>query len=355
MVTAIWFFYFRKRSQRQNQRKSWRESLHSFTSTFSRSRNVRADIHGMGEMEAGNGVGRNTSIRSVMTLPAYSAVPRDNEGVLGREGERAGMDTVVEYPETNEEEETRREEEMSGLYQIRVVRQVEAEARASRRERRREALARGDTTALQAIRQESRRARRERDVSGSTALINEHEGTPRERRVSSVSYANLGVARHDGSRLRANSQDSQLPLLDAAGTMDLSGPIQPWVSRESLARRTDSLTNLSMQSYESEDDATWTEAEMTLRPERTRPGTRPRVDSASSSISQQPSSLTVDTENQEAKPLDHDAAPPPYKSPVDNAATAPSGPRPSSPTADTTESPYLPSIERLPSIRVTLD
>ena len=42
------------------------------------------------------GVDRNTSVRSVMTLPAYSQAPKETEQVIGREGEREGMDTVVE-------------------------------------------------------------------------------------------------------------------------------------------------------------------------------------------------------------------------------------------------------------------
>ena len=58
-----------------------------------------------------NGVDRNTSIRSVMTLPAYSSAARENERVLGREGERAGMDNVIELPETQDEEEMQRDEE----------------------------------------------------------------------------------------------------------------------------------------------------------------------------------------------------------------------------------------------------
>src|SRR5437762_7384266 len=43
---------------------------------------------------AAAGVDRNTSVRRVMTLPVYSQSPKETEQVIGREGERAGMDTV---------------------------------------------------------------------------------------------------------------------------------------------------------------------------------------------------------------------------------------------------------------------
>src|SRR5271155_1825429 len=74
---------------------------------------------------AAAGIDRNTSVRSVMTLPAYSQSPKESEQVIGREGERAGMDTVVEFPEDPAEEEARREEEMESLYQIRQARRQE--------------------------------------------------------------------------------------------------------------------------------------------------------------------------------------------------------------------------------------
>jgi hypothetical protein len=88
------------------------------------------------------GVDRNTSVRSVMTLPPYSYAPRDHERVLAREGERGGMDNVVELPENGDDEERQREEEMESLYQIRLARRVEATDREARRQARREARAR---------------------------------------------------------------------------------------------------------------------------------------------------------------------------------------------------------------------
>lgn len=165
------------------------------------------------------GVDRNTSVRSVMTLPAYSPAARDNERILGREGERAGMDNVVELPETADEEERLREEEMESLYQIRLARRIETADREARRQARREARERGDVQALADIR---RRAEEAADLSVSQMLIAEHQANTqsRDRRVSSVAYGDLGVARHDGTRLRANSSESDnRPLLDSAASI----------------------------------------------------------------------------------------------------------------------------------------
>ena len=66
-------------------------------------------------------VDRNTSVRSVMTLPAYRPKATEQELVLGREGERDGIDIVVEL-QTAEDEEALRDEEMEALYQIRAAR-----------------------------------------------------------------------------------------------------------------------------------------------------------------------------------------------------------------------------------------
>ena len=177
---------------------------------------------------------RHASIRSIMTLPPYSADARDTEQILGREGEREGMDTVVEFPETQEEEETRREDEMESLYRIRVRRREERAAREERRRLRREARARNDREALEALRRESRRARSPGNAEGSreelsaAALLEEHRTRDRGRRFASVDYGSLGVARHDGSRVRANSNESDRPLLDSAASMaGLRNPSQP--------------------------------------------------------------------------------------------------------------------------------
>ncbi|RMZ78117.1 hypothetical protein DV738_g3972, partial [Chaetothyriales sp. CBS 135597] len=177
------------------------------------------------------GVDRNTSVRSVMTLPAYHQSPKEGEQVLGREGERAGMDTVVEFPETQEEEEARREEQMDSLYQIRLARRREIAEREERRRERREARSRGDFARLEELRQESR-ARAAGSAATSTenlnagltastaTLIAEHQSRGRDRRVSAVAYADVGHVRHDGTRLRANSNDSERgALLGGAAPM----------------------------------------------------------------------------------------------------------------------------------------
>lgn len=173
-------------------------------------------------------IDRNTSIRSVMTLPAYSPNPKPSEQVIGREGERAGMDVVVEFPETADEEEARRDNEMESLYQIRLARRREIAEREERRERRRQARERGDWVLLEQLRAE----RRDRNGSQGTltgnegetvtasSLLAEHRARGRDRRVSSVSYADVGHVRHDGSRVRASSQGSDShPLLETAASM----------------------------------------------------------------------------------------------------------------------------------------
>lgn len=180
-------------------------------------------------------VGRNVSVRSVMTLPAYSPVPKASEQIIGREGERGDMDVVIEFPETAEDEEMRREEEMESLYQIRQARRREIEEREERRRQRREARERGDLARLQQLRQESNRARAESQLTNDSStnlsaatLLAEHQSRGRDRRISSVSYADVGHVRHDGTRLRSSSQESDSrPLLDTAAAMgqDGSGPL----------------------------------------------------------------------------------------------------------------------------------
>lgn len=183
------------------------------------------------ELESGTGgaagVDRNTSVRSVMTLPSYTRTPKDTEQVIGREGERGGMDTVVEFPENVDDEENRREEQMESLYQIRLARRREIAEREERRRERREARERGDTARLEELRRESRQRAGESTTSlnggisvSAATLIAEHQSRGRERRVSSVAYASLGEVRHDGTRLRANSNDSERGgLLSGAAPM----------------------------------------------------------------------------------------------------------------------------------------
>jgi hypothetical protein len=160
-----------------------------------------------------------------MTLPAYSQAPKESEQVIGREGERAGMDTVVEFPETMGEEEARREDEMESLYQIRLARRREVAERERRRQERREARDRGDWDRLEELRQQSRLRADSANTGPSNdvtaaALLAEHQSRGRDRRISSVSYADVGHVRHDGSRVRANSEESERGgLLDGAAPM----------------------------------------------------------------------------------------------------------------------------------------
>lgn len=167
------------------------------------------------------GVDRNTSVRSVMTLPAYRPAPGESEQVLGREGERGGIDVVIEYPETVDEiEEQRREEEMEALYQVRLARRTEVAEREELRRLRREARARNDSVALEEIRARSRAASNARGNRTLEELRAEHARIrDRQRAASSVNYADLGVARHDGTRIRANSEESERPLLGDAASM----------------------------------------------------------------------------------------------------------------------------------------
>lgn len=166
-------------------------------------------------------IDRNTSVRSIATLPEYAFHPKSTEQVLGRAGERDGIDTVVKFPDIAEQaEEERRQDEMEALYQVRLARRNEIAAREERRRLRREARDRGDLEALAQLRT---RGRAESN-SNLDALRAEHSRLrERERAVSQVSYDGLGVAHLDGSRLRANSEESERPLLGDAGDMGAGG------------------------------------------------------------------------------------------------------------------------------------
>ena len=334
--------------------------------------------------EAGATVDRNTSVRSVMTLPAYSRSLRENERIIAREGERDGIDVVLEQPETIDEEEERREDEMEGLYQIRVQRREEVAGREDRRRRRREAAARGDYMELQQIRIESRLAAEQREVSGAVAMIAEHQGRSRERRVSSVSYAELGVARHDGSRLRANSGESDRQgLLDSAASMNDGASIRPWSTRSSLGayRRRDR----SASSVMSASDVSDTELDVPVVPPFGRAGSDYAVATlnqghsrnasythtpvgarsrASSNVAQlRPSIDTGSADVGESRlptiePPSYDGTAfeeaPPYTSPVRERDEPLPPPRFSmhQRTYSQSGAPMLPPINRLPSIRI---
>ncbi|KAH7402661.1 hypothetical protein BKA66DRAFT_404678 [Pyrenochaeta sp. MPI-SDFR-AT-0127] len=300
-----------------------------------------------GNQNSTAGVDRNTSVRSVMTLPAYSPAARDNERILGREGERAGMDNVVELPETVDEEERQREEEMESLYQIRLARRVEAADREARRQARREARARGDVQALADIR---RRAEEAADLSVSQMLIAEHQSNAqsRDRRVSSVAYGDLGVARHDGTRLRANSSESDnRPLLDSAAsisgqsnrsrahtnnTLDIDELRSPHLRGLSVTSFSHSIDSRASSEFDfpeasrsnSQSNGNSDDFEVvSLNPERSYSGSRVPTP-------------TIDIPREQAPAYED---PPNYESPV------------------TTGAPQLPNLdlERLPSIQITTE
>jgi hypothetical protein len=285
------------------------------------------------------GVDRHTSVRSVMTLPPYAPAAREDERVLGREGERAGMDNVVELPETVDDEEGRREEEMESLYQIRLARRAEAAEREARRQARREARARGDVQALADIR---RRAEEAADLSVSQMLIAEHQShaRTRDRRVSSVAYGALGVARHDGTRLRANSTESDnRPLLDSAAS--ISG--QSNHSRAHSGNTLDPDTHrrgLSVTSFGSHlsDDYDFADASRTSTQSR-----------------QSPNGMSDDFEIVSLNPANghsgSGAASPNLDIPSEQAPAYEDPPNYESPIQ--TRAPQLPNLERLPSIHVT--
>lgn len=164
--------------------------------------------NGQGQSAAEGGVDRTTSVRSVMTLPVYRPKATENELVLGREGERDGIDVVVEMP-TAELEEALRDEEMEALYQIRAARRRQIAEREERRRLRREAREANDVVALRELRERARDSANQ-NAAEIEELRQSHDRIreTRQRAVSSVSYADVGIARADGTRIRASSTDS---------------------------------------------------------------------------------------------------------------------------------------------------
>lgn len=305
------------------------------------------EMSGANDAEGQAGVDRNTSVRSVMTLPAYSRSVRENERVLGREGERAGMDNVVELPETADDEEAQRNEEMESLYQIRLARRAEAVDREARRQARREARARGDHIALAEIR---RRAEEAADLSVSQMLIAEHQSRNRDRRVPSVAYGDLGVARHDGTRLRANSHDSDRPLLDSAASISgISGRARGFTNNSTNTIDTHhrglSVTSIPRSSVESHasDDAEFPQAVHTRSSSRNN-NTNTNDGFQTVALAQDTSASASRSASRSRGPtpspdIPHEDAPA-YEDPPDY--TSPVERRP----------PQLPTLQRLPSIHV---
>ena len=325
-----------------------------------RSRSGSTAYNPTDQPSAAAGVDRNTSIRSIMTLPAYAPAPRETEQVIGREGERAGMDVVVEFPETQDEEEVRREGEMESLYQIRLQRRREIAEREERRRARREARENNDWARLEELRRDSRRradsqATVEREANASVqnldaaAMIAEHNSRGRDRRISEVTYASVGHVRHDGTRLRANSNESDnRPLLDSAASM--SGVDQvytesPPPSRPSsfLGGHSHAVSSTSIMSQ----STTWSEEMDELTPQTTsreHSGSDPRTPSSRSGVGSRFATSTGGDIGDSQIPMpeppqyeDHSrwGEAPPYEGPEDRGA------------------PQLPALQTLPSIEVT--
>lgn len=164
-------------------------------------------------------VTRETSIRSILTLPAYRNKPNENERVLGREGERDGVDVVVEFP-TAEEQEAMREEEMEAMYQVRVARRQQVAERDELRRQRAEARERGDHVRLSELRAQTRAVTRDNSAVNELRESHQQAKTRRQRAVSSVSYHDLGVARHDGTRIRVSSDSERIGLLSDAASIN---------------------------------------------------------------------------------------------------------------------------------------
>jgi hypothetical protein len=267
---------------------------------------------------------------------------------------------------------------MESLYQIRVQRRREIAEREERREARRDARRREDYTTLAAMRQESIWRAQQRATAGAAAMIADHRANSRERRVSAVQYGDLGVARHDGTRLRANSTDSDnRPLLDSAASMSES-TVRP-ITGDSLSVHRRGRSGSSATSAMSGSDVSDNEGDL---PPFGRSGTDFEVVSMNQTQSRSPSATRGSADNHSragssAGPLSLDTADlgesripmyqppayeegfeeaPPYTSPIDRQipgfqrarSQQSETPRPMSATG----APMLPEIGRLPSIRI---
>ncbi|KAK6349217.1 hypothetical protein TWF730_009969 [Orbilia blumenaviensis] len=180
-------------------------------------------------VEANRALDRQNSVRSVITLPPYREMAEmDLERTIGREGERGGLDTIVQLPETADEEEDRREERMQAMYELRLQRRAQRAAREARSASGSVTTlgndgngGTGSSVSLTAMDMEAGGSGRTASEL-TAAILND-----RTRRLSEVSYGDVGYARHDGSRVRSTStnrnngasSDSQPLLADnASGT-----------------------------------------------------------------------------------------------------------------------------------------
>ncbi|KAI0427046.1 hypothetical protein F5Y09DRAFT_44781 [Xylaria sp. FL1042] len=227
ILTGGAFLFLKRRAESHRRQYQQASNLEPYSSDISTRNNDRRNGSGGVNVSETNrnstvsNIDRNTSIRSIMTLPKYTNTANDNEQVLGRAGERDGVDIILEMP-SDEQHEALRDEEMETMYQIRLARRQQNADREERRRLTQEARERGDLAALEEL-----RARRRAEAEDPTIdELREEQGrirNRRERAVSSVSYHDLGVARHDGSRIRANSTESErIGLLSDAASIAVS-------------------------------------------------------------------------------------------------------------------------------------
>ncbi|KAI0107746.1 hypothetical protein GGR51DRAFT_140460 [Nemania sp. FL0031] len=224
LVFTIGGFVFLKRRAESRRRYQQANNLEPYSNgSTARDGSRRPGTNGVSENRTStvSNIDRNTSIRSIMTLPKYTNTANPNETVLGRAGDRDGVDIILEMP-TDEQHEALRDEEMEAMYQIRLARRQQNAEREERRRLVQEARERGDTAALEDL-----RARRRAENEDTTIdELRETQGRIRDRReraVSSVSYQDIGVARLDGSRIRANSTESErVGLLSDAASISIS-------------------------------------------------------------------------------------------------------------------------------------
>ncbi|KAK3180178.1 hypothetical protein K4F52_008480 [Lecanicillium sp. MT-2017a] len=170
-----------------------------------------------------------------MTLPPYSVSASNTEQILGREGDRDGIDVIVNMA-TEENDEALRDEEMETLYQIREARRRQIAEREERRSERAAARQRRDNSALAEINERTRAANDDTTVDD----LRQHASNTQDRRlrsVSSVSYADLGIARHDGSRVDVSNVDAENTglLSDAASIGRTSRDMTPSRHRRDLS------------------------------------------------------------------------------------------------------------------------
>jgi len=176
----------------------------------------------------------------------------DQEQVIGREGERDGLDNVVVFPETEQERELRRENRMQAMYELRLQRRQQAAEREARRTGRSSQTsleARGNSTeelaqvpSLAAMNAEMGGGPRGRSTSDLTAAIL----NDRVRRSSEVTYHDVGNVRLDGSRIRATSVTSQTG--DSAPLLGSSPLTRGQTNSSSLTLNTAGISSLERRS-----------------------------------------------------------------------------------------------------------